>query len=286
MSYALNCIIAIIVGLLLSVSDCFALDTAKVLKPKVEMDKRELHKNEVIIRSLEITETEFGPFVIETTDVDMNPRRGLASIKDGKLINVGIVPHNKKWDESTIAIKVPVRQGLLSYRLLLVNQQDLFKFKDIKDINDLRKLTAGLQQNWSTTRTFRELEMNMITGHSFEGLFLMLKKQRFDYIPRAVYEIYDELNNRKALLDNIVVEPNLALYMPKPSYVYVSPKEPRLAKRIESGLTEMVKNGELKRIFNKYYAKDIAKANLAQRRLIHVYDANSQSPDNEIKIVD
>ena len=263
-------LVALVFSLLFCATSSIAVDTAKVLKPALDKDKRALHKNEVIYRSLQITEGEFGVFKFETVDLNMHPGRGLESIKDGNLINVGIVPHNSKWDQYTLAVKVPVRQGLLSYRLLLVNKQDLSKYSQVKTLDDLKELTAGLQTNWATTRVFQHLELNHLTGHNFEGLFLMLKKRRFDYIPRAVYEIYDELDNRKDVLNDIVIEPNLALYLPMPSYVYVSPEEPRLAQRIEAGLTKMQNNGELKAIFEKYYAEDISRANLQNRTLINL----------------
>lgn len=247
-----------------------ATDTIKMLKPLLGFDKRAKHKDEIIIRSLEITEAEYGPFTFETIDVDMTPSRALASMKAGSIINIFIAPASKIWEENAIPIKVPIRQGLLSYRLLLVNQKNLYKFKEVETFDDLKKLRVGVQNDWVTTKIFKSLEMNVVTAHNFEGLFLMLDKQRSDYIPRAIYEIYDELNNRKAELSNIVIEPTLALYLPMVSYVYVSTNEPSIAKRVKSGLHKLASSGELKRIFNKYYAEDIEKANLQNRRLIEI----------------
>ena len=245
-------------------------DTVKMLKPLLGFDKRAKHKDEVIIRALEITEAEYGPFTFERIDVDMTPSRALASMKAGNLINIFIAPASKIWEKSAIPIKVPIRQGLLSYRLLLVNKKDLHKFKQVKTFDDLKKFRVGLQSDWITTKIFKELGMNVVTAHNFEGLFLMLNKQRSDYIPRAIYEIYDEFNNRKTKLNNVVIEPTLALYLPMVSYVYVSANEPNIAKRVKSGLHKLAATGELKKIFNKYYEEDIKKANLQNRRLIKI----------------
>jgi len=247
-----------------------AIDKVKMLKPLLGFDKRAKHKDEVIIRSLEVTVDEYGPFTFEAVDVDMTPSRALASMKTGSLINIFIAPDSEVWNESTIPIKIPIRQGLLSYRLLLVNKIDLPKYNKVKSFDDLKHLRAGLQNDWITTKIFKKLEMNVITAHNFEGLFLMLNKQRSDYIPRAIYEIYDELNTRKEKLSNVVVEPTLALYLPMFSFVYISPKEQRIASRIKSGLVKLTQTGELKEIFDKYYAKDIIKADLKNRRIIEI----------------
>jgi len=247
-----------------------AIDKIKMLKPLLGFDKRAKHKDEVIIRSLEVTVDEYGPFTFEAVDVDMTPSRALASMKTGSLINIFIAPSSEVWNVSTIPIKIPIRQGLLSYRLLLVNKINLAKFEKVKDFDDLKHLRAGLQNDWITTNIFKKLEMNVVTAHTFEGLFLMLNKHRSDYIPRAIYEIYDELNTRKGKLNNVVVEPTIALHLPMFSFVYVSPKEQKIASRIKSGLLKLKETGELNDIFDKYYAKDIIKADLKNRRVIEI----------------
>ena len=98
----------------------------------------------------------------------------------------------------------------------------------------------------------------------------MLKRSRFDYIPRAIYEAYDELESRQPDLKNIVVEPTLALYLPMATHIYISPQEPRIARRLEIGLRKLIANGEIKTILDKYYAEDISRANLKNRRIIKI----------------
>jgi hypothetical protein len=254
-------------------------DTIKMLKPILGADKRADHKDEIITRALELTVPEFGPYEFETVNVDMTTGRALTETKSGELINLFIAPHSKVWDEGAIPIKIPIRQGLLSYRLLLVNKQHLHKFKNIENMDDLKHLIAGLQENWVTTSIFKELGFNLVVGHNFEGLFQMLDRGRFDYFPRAIYEIYDELNSRKSKLQNVVIEPTLAIYLPTKTYVYVSPSAPRVAKRIEAGLSELLESGEMKQILETYYGEDILRANLSNRKIIKI--ENTDMKDDE-----
>lgn len=269
----------VIVIVSLTIPNALAMDTIKLLKPFVENDKRSQHKNEVILKALEITEAEFGPFHFEYVDINMTPSRSLISLKEGQLINTYIGPDTRSWEDNVITIKIPIRLGLLSYRLLLIHKSNLPLFASVKTIEDLSKLNAGLQYDWVTTTVFKENSMKFTTAHKFDSLFEMLKQTRFDYIPRAVYEIYDELNMRKSKLADIIIEPTLALHIPMATYVYVSPQETRLAKRIELGLHKLIANGDIKKILDKYYAKDISRANLKQRKIIHISNPSYNDKD-------
>ncbi|MCI2282971.1 hypothetical protein L3081_05640 [Colwellia sp. MSW7] len=269
----------VIVIVSFAIPNALAIDTIKLLKPFAENDKRSQHKNEVILKALEITETEFGPFHFEYVDINMTPSRALISLKEGQLINTYIGPDTQSWENSVITIKIPIRLGLLSYRLLLIHKSNLPLFASVNNKEALSELNAGLQYDWVTTTVFKENSMKFTTSHKFDSLFEMLKQTRFDYIPRAVYEIYDELNMRKSTLADIIIEPTLALHIPMATYVYVSPQETRLAKRIELGLHKLIANGDIKKILDKYYAKDISRANLKQRQIIHISNPSYNDKD-------
>ena len=61
-----------------------------------------------------------------------------------------------------------------------------------------------------------------------------------------------------------------ALHLQAPYYIFVSPKSPRLAKRLEAGLEMMVKDQSLKSLFYSYFKADIDKARISQRRIIYL----------------
>lgn len=242
-----------------------------------ENDKRSEHKNAVIRRALELTENQYGPFQFRILSIQMNSHRALPVTIKGSPTNIYISAENEAWNNNTIAIKIPIRRGLLAYRLLLINKVDQDKFAAIKSIDDLKLLNAGLRKGWATANAFKKLGMKYTETNNFDGLFILLNQQRFHYIPRAIYEVFDELESRQHFLDNVMIEPTLALYLPMSTYVYVSPQFPRIAKRLEAGLNIMLENGDLERIFNDYYADEIERAGLAHRRLI-TYDGKAPNP--------
>ncbi len=261
-------------GLFLSlavVGNAWAVDIIKMNEGEsTQPDKRAEHKTEVIIRALELTTPEYGPYEIQIHPHSMNRNRALAELIRAKNVNVFASAATTKWDKDTIAIKIPIRRGLLNYRLLLVHESDLDKFYQVQTLDDLKKLTAGLRTGWVTTDAFHKAGMKLQEVHNFEGLFPLLENHRFNYIPRAIYEIFDELAARKNFLNHVVIEPTLAIYLPAPTFVYVSPTEPRIAQRIEKGLRIMLKNGELAQILNKYYANDIKRSNIKNRKIIKI----------------
>jgi hypothetical protein len=270
--------IAIMLLITLFSFNSYAVDIVR-LQLQQNSENKAAHNTEVIRRALEVTESEFGAFRLDEVNITMSSARMLQSLIDGKLFNTVIVPESDIWDKHTISVKVPVRLGLLSYRLLLINKSDLSKFEKISTLDELKTLPVGLHKGWVTTKLFNLNAFNVIeTGH-FEGLFLMLNRHRFDYIPRGVYEVYDELASRQDILKNIVVEPTIALFIPTMSYVNVSPTSPKIAKRLASGLLKLQNNGELKKILNKYYGKDIKRANLKNRKIFEINNSNFTSFD-------
>jgi len=261
--------ITIIFCLTLLSCKSYSIDIIKIKHQQLSKNKA-AHNIEVIQRALEITEPSYGPFKLKTVNLRMSSEREVRIVEEGDIINVTITPANQYWDQHLTPIKVPIRLGLLSYRLLLVNKADLAKFEKIRTIDEIKKTTVGLLHSWKTTEIYKENKIKMIESYSYEGLFLMLNNQRFDYLPRAIYEVYDELKAQDSILKDIVVEPTIALFIPTKTYVYVSPKYKRLVNRLQSGLHKLLITGELKDILYKYYALDINRANLDKRKIITI----------------
>lgn len=254
-----------------------ALDIIKMTKS--HSNKRTEYKNEIIAKALELTTDEYGPFQYTLLDMRMNRHRALSTIMTGHPNNIYVAPANKLWDENTIGIKVPIRRGLLNYRLLLIHQKDKEKFAQVKSLENLKRLTAGMRTGWVTTDIFHHAGMELVESQNFDGLFVLLNNHKFNYIPRAVYEIFDEIDSRRNELKNIMVEETLILHLPMPTYIYVSPQFPRIAKRLESGLRKMLDNGDLDNILHKYYTDDIKRANLKNRKIIKIDNPYYQDLD-------
>ncbi len=76
----------------------------------------------------------------------------------------------------------------------------------------------------------------------------MLQHGRFDYMPRALHEPWNEVK----MFDGLQVEKSLALHYPSPYYFFVSNDNPRLKSRIETGLRKAEANGSFQKLFDSH----------------------------------
>jgi ABC-type amino acid transport substrate-binding protein len=93
----------------------------------------------------------------------------------------------------------------------------------------------------------------------------MLQKNRFDYFPRSVGEIYPELEAHSD--KDLVVEETMAIVYPYPAYIYVNKKDKALAERLEKGFDIIMKDGSFEKLFAEKHEEALKKANLAKRRI-------------------
>lgn len=247
-----------------------AKDIIKINKGRSVKDLRSQYNFEILHKAMQLTEPEYGEYEIKIVIRGIPSIRLRQMIAEGDVINLAMVVTTPEWEKAAVPIRVPLRRGILNYRLLLINKNNLESFSHIKTIEQLKEKTVGLRRHWATWQTMTNLGYDVANAYSYEAIFAMLDKQRFDYIPRGVHEIYDEIKMRKDELKNLMVEPHLALYIPAPFYVFISPSQPRLIKRFQLGLNRMVQQGILKDMLNKHYSKFLQKADLKNRLILNV----------------
>lgn len=233
-------------------------------------DAREKYILDILTASLKLSQDKFGEFEVQVIDISIPNQREVLMIAQGDFLNVTMALTTAEWEENTIPIYIPLRRGLLNYRLLAINETDLEKFNQITQLEQLKKLYVGLRRDWATRKIMKHLDFNIVDTYSYDTLFGMLSKGRFDYTVRGIYEIHDEIQSRKDTINNIIIAPNLALYIPAPVYFFVSPKFPKIAERIKFGLERMVKEGMLEDIFNETYYHYIKELNIKNRTIINI----------------
>lgn len=248
----------------------YGMDVIRINHDMSPTDSRTLYKIDVLNKVMQATEAKYGPYKIIMQGPATTTSRAILEVKSGVTINTFLAITTKEWEENTLPIRLPVRRGVLSYRLLATTQEKLPLFEDLNSIDELKKLKVGLRKGWVTTELLKSQGYNVFEANSYEGLFYMLSTGRIDYFPRGMNEIYKELSTRQKKLKNLVVEPNLALYIPAPYYFFVSPHDKKLAQRITEGLEIIIANKELNKVFNAFYGEDIDKANLLSRSILNV----------------
>lgn len=190
-----------------------------------------------------------------------------------KLLREGVVDvfwsgaSNFRNEEFT-AIRYPIFKGLLGYRLILLKKSNVHLLKNVKALEQLRAFTVGQGGDWPDRRIFSENGFVIQTTTSYEGLFNMLSKHRFDLFPRSVVEVWQELDNFSYY--DIALDPYLLLRYQYAMFYYVRNTDEQLAEDLEKGFSTVIKNGQFDQLFNQYHNKFIEKADLYNRWLIEI----------------
>ncbi|WP_419662964.1 hypothetical protein Dvar_34530 [Desulfosarcina variabilis str. Montpellier] len=199
----------------------------------------------------------------------MTQDRIILQIEQG-LLDISHLPISEKANQRLLPVRIPIRKGMLGWRLLLIRREDQKQFAKVRSIKDLRKFKAGFGSQWGDLNILKANVGNVTTSLDYELLFCMLIAKRFDYLHRGLHEPWDEVAIRKKQYPNLHIEETLVLHYPIGDYFYVGKHSPALAKRIESGLKALIEDGSFDRFFNKEYRKVIEKAKILSRRRIEL----------------
>jgi hypothetical protein len=140
----------------------------------------------------------------------------------------------------------------------------------VRTLDDLRALSLGVGLGWSSRKIMEANGLRLEAAVNQEVLSRMLIAGRFDYFPRGVTEIFPEYDMRGGEVSGLEIERELLLVLPLPTYIFVSPTEPRLARRLSDGLESMVSDGSLQRMVLDFYKDTLKRANLCARHIIRL----------------
>ncbi|WP_462156991.1 hypothetical protein [Pseudoalteromonas sp. GB56] len=148
------------------------------------------------------------------------------------------------------AVRVPLTMGLIGYRILVIKESDKAKFANIKTAEELKKQTALLGHDWPDSAIMQAngFAVEAVSWH--DSMYALLGGNQFDYFPRGILEIGQELSffNQGA---HFTIEDRWLLHYPAAMYFFVHRDNEELAQRLEYGLQKMIDSGELKSLFDQ-----------------------------------
>ncbi|MBC3861555.1 transporter substrate-binding domain-containing protein [Undibacterium jejuense] len=234
----------------------------------VHTDKRFDDVIEILHTALEKTKAKYGKYECIPSSTIVPKKRSIQELEQNAgEINVIWNPTSEEMEKKFLVIRIPLRKGLLGYRIPLIRKEDQSKFDQIKTEDDLKKFTVGQGIDWVDIPAYTSRGITVIQA-PYVQLSAMLANNRFDMFPRGVGEILPEYEQYHELYPDIVIEKNLLIYYPFPYYFFFNPADRQLKERIEAGLNIMRKDGSFDAIFNKYYQVAIKQLNVKKRRLI------------------
>ncbi len=197
---------------------------------------------------------------------DPSQERCLALLRQREVDLVYLPPTAERLAEFDV-VPFDLHQGMLGYRLLLINRRDEAVFAKVQTLEDLRQLQGGFGSQWSDYRLFELNRLPVVGANSAETLLAMLDAGRFHYFHRGLHEAWAELEQH-AEKRNLMVAPNLALVYHNPVYLMFNKADTALRQRFEQGLAQMRNDGSLQALFKASFTDTISRAQLNKRRLI------------------
>jgi len=232
----------------------------------------------IIDAALKATESAYGPYQLVFTQEQLSSERKHDLLVVGEKVNVDRLvgfPNQKGPREGLIRIGLPVLNGFMGYRILLIRAEDQASFSSIKTLEELSKLPMGFGKGWEG-HVYKHNGFSVAEPLNMTLLLKMLAGKRYFFVPLSVIEIDDHYQIDGKPVDNLVPEQTLLIYMPLPVYFYVSPEHPVLADRLTLGLKYIKENGELDKIFKAHFGERLKRLHLSGRTLIEL-----SNPDDD-----
>lgn len=206
--------------------------------------------------------------LVQTKSEMVQSRALLEMASDDPGIDVFWTMTDPQREKTLIPIRVPLDRGLIGWRLCLTRAADRDRLRDIRDLTDLARLTAGQMHDWPDTAVLRANGLPVQVSTHYQGLFQMLSAGRFDYFPRSIFEIDSELASFAE--QQLVIDPYLLLHYPAALYMFVRPGRPRLAADLTRGMNALVADGTFERLSRQIFGDLLQRHRIDQRRVLQL----------------
>lgn len=225
---------------------------------------------EILQQALEKTQAEYGPFELKASAAGMTEARYLADLRSpAHEVNVAWTSTSIEKERQLLPLRIPLRKGILGYRIALIAQDRQAQLDRVGGIDDLRKLSFGQGIGWGDVKLY-EANGFHVSEAKYDSLFAMVALGRFDLFPRGISEVFAEFESHSRANPRLAIEKNLLIYYPWPYYFFFNKQDLGLQKRIESGIRKMIADGSYDALFRKYNGKAIEQAELKRRRIIRI----------------
>jgi len=216
------------------------------------------------------TASQYGPAKIIPFQKKDPTQARCIKLLEGKMIDVVYLPATEERLRKMDAIKTDIHNGMLGYRVFLINKNDKEKFSKVKTINDLRKFKGGFGSHWGDYKSFALNKLPVIGVAYTHGLLSMLSKRRFDYFHRGLHEAWTEIDANREQFPDLIVEESLALIYDFPVYFMFNQKNQALKKRFKEGFGIILKDGSFRQLYKEHFGHYAKKANIKNRTLIRI----------------
>ncbi len=227
-------------------------------------------KYQLLKLALEKTKKKYGEFEIKEFQDEIKQERVISFMMQGDTFRVIATMTSPQRELDIWPIRIPLYKGLFGHRIFIIRAEDQSLFSAIKDVSDLKKLTAIQGHDWPDSDILQNAGFNVMRSPNYAGIFKMLRLNRGDYFPRGVHEPWQEVQKHKD--KNLAVEKSLLIQYNAPFYFFVNYEDKELYSRIKEGFLMSINDGSFDRLFyNHPEVKSIFKnAEMGSRTIFRI----------------
>lgn len=216
--------------------------------------------------ALEKTEDSHGPFKMVPVDLGgIQQNDALKLLPSGEIdVKVGVTTVAR--ERVFRPIRIPLTKGLIGVRISHVAENQADVLSNIQSIEDLKEVTIVQGEDWPDTKILNYNDLNLVTHGNYDELFNMLRRGDADAFPRALYEVWDEADQRD--MPNITVDEHTYLHYPSAMYFFVAKKNIALEDRLTEGFMEAVRDGSFDELFMQEMGERLERSDLDNRTKI------------------
>jgi Bacterial extracellular solute-binding proteins, family 3 len=233
-----------------------------------------IYADKLLALALELSRDKYGAYRLVQQQQETVIRRQLLELEKGSSLSVAVAMPTQEWLDGALPVRVPLMKGLASFRFFLGRQSDQPLFDAVRTLDDLKALSIGQGAGWSTVRILEDNGFKIVPGGAHATLIPMLHSGRFQLLMRSIYEVEPELRAQQQTHPGLFIVDRFAVYTYMPMYFFVARNQPELAERLEYGLKKAHANGQLDRLFKRYFGDSLKLLKNRKLKIFHLPNTN------------
>ena len=163
--------------------------------------------------------------------------------------NIYWAAYSRELEQRLAAIYFPIDRGLISYRILVIEENTQHKLSRVHQLADLLKFSFVQGFEWSDTRFLRTYGMRVEEGLP-QNLYPMLAHNRGDVFPRSILDVQREFVVWGKNIPQLRIEKDIALlYESFMVFFFVNKANAPLQAAIDEGLKKAFDDGSFMQLF-------------------------------------
>lgn len=241
--------------------------TIRITAPEGPRDPRHPYYVQLLQLALDHT-AQKGHYQLTTYPREVAQSRAFSLINAGELDLLWSMTDRER-EEEFLPIRIPLMQGLMGYRVILINQQDEALFARMS-AGDLKQLPCYQGADWPDTTILRANGFKVRGVADYKRIHTMLDRGAIHCFPRGILEAWGEIGMKQ--LQNTVVDRHFLLIYPTDMYFFVHRDNSTLAALIEKGLRAAIKDGSFARLLYNYppHKAALEQADLPHREILRL----------------